>query len=122
MRNYSHIATSLSDMFKKGNFDWTMTALQAFKQLKIAVTSAPILVFPILSKPFIVECDVSGSGVGVVLLQEGKPTAFFSGMLKGRARLYLAFDRELLALVLAVQKWKSYLIGQQFVVILIMQV
>lgn len=50
-----------------------------------------------------------------VLLQGDHPTAFFSKALNGHNRLLSAYDRELLALVLSVNKWKGYLLGQQFI-------
>lgn len=50
-------------------------------------------------------------GLGAVLIQEGKPIAFYSKHLKGKALHLSTYERELLALVSVVAKWRSYLLG-----------
>ncbi|KAJ4952425.1 hypothetical protein NE237_029257 [Protea cynaroides] len=102
-------------MLKKNQFEWTQEVVEAFNKLKEDMTRAPVLALPDFSKPFIVECDASRSGVGAVLMQE-RPIAFFSQALQGRNLLLSTYEKEILALVLAVQKWHSYLVGQKFVV------
>ena len=57
---------------------WTEIQDQSFSALKQALTSAPVLAMPDFSKPFVIETDVSGTGVGVVLMQQGHPLAFLS--------------------------------------------
>jgi hypothetical protein len=48
-------------------FRWTLAAASAFDSLKAAPTSAPVLELPDFTRPFIVDCDASGLGIGVVL-------------------------------------------------------
>ena len=69
--NYWRIATPLTTLLKNESFSWTLEATQAFKQLKEAMWKAPILTTPDFTKTFIVECDASGNGIDVVLMQEG---------------------------------------------------
>ncbi|XP_042958052.1 uncharacterized protein LOC122293563 [Carya illinoinensis] len=88
--------------------------LTAFKKLKEAVTSPPVLRLPDFSKSFTIECDASGIGLGAVLMQEGQPIAFYSKALKGKALLLSTYEKELLALVSAVAKWRPYLLGGVF--------
>lgn len=88
----------------------------AFNNLKQALTSVPILYMPDFSQPFIVECDASSDGVGAILLQSEHLIAYFSKGFSFFNRFKSAYDRELLALVLAVQKWKHYLMGCHFTV------
>ena len=100
-------------MLKKNSFLWTTAADEAFKKLKIAMTQAPILSLPDFSKLFIIECDASGVGIGAILLQD-RPIAYFSQALHGK-NLLSTYEKEILALVIAVQKWRPYLLGRKFI-------
>jgi hypothetical protein len=79
MRDFSTIAAPLNDLVKKGVlFCWGAAQDQAFNTLIDKLTHAPLLQLSDLGKTFELECDASGIGIGGVLLQEGKPVAYFS--------------------------------------------
>ncbi|XP_026439743.1 uncharacterized protein LOC113338565 [Papaver somniferum] len=111
VRNYGAISKPLTDLLKKNSFNWTSAATSAFEQLKQAMSTTPILVLPDFTKPFVVESDASDSCIGAVLLQDGKPIAYFSKPLGPGARALSTYEKEFLAIVLAVQIWRHYLQG-----------
>ena len=78
IRNYGAIAQPLIDLLKKDGFHWTDKALLAFNELKAAAAQSPMLALPDFSKPFIIECDALGYGLGAVLMQEHRPIAYHS--------------------------------------------
>ena len=88
----------------------------AFSLLKEALTTAPVLALPNFDLPFVVEAYASGYGLGAVLLQHGHPIAYFSKTLGVRARGKSIYEKELMAVVLAVLKWRHYLLGRHFVI------
>lgn len=80
---YGKIAKPLTELTKKEGFRWNHAAATVFEQLKVAVTSAPVLALPNFDFPFEIECDTSGKGVGAVLKQLKHPIAFFSKAFSG---------------------------------------
>jgi hypothetical protein len=68
IQNYGVICRPLYDLLKKVPFHWLPTHEKAFQQLKVALISAPVLALPNSNKPFILEADASGTGLGVALM------------------------------------------------------
>ena len=100
VRDFSTIAAPLNELTKKGvDFKWGNSQENAFQELKKCLTEAPLLVLPDFTKTFEVECDASGIGIGGVLMQQGKPVAYFSEKLGGAQLNYSVYDKELYALV-----------------------
>uniref|UniRef100_A0A7N2LY12 Integrase catalytic domain-containing protein n=1 Tax=Quercus lobata TaxID=97700 RepID=A0A7N2LY12_QUELO len=87
IKGYNTIAKPLTDLLKKDGFLWSDTALEAFNALKATMIQPPILALPNFSKPFTIECDASGIGLGAVLMQDYRPIAFHNQALKSDVSL-----------------------------------
>jgi hypothetical protein len=91
--------------------------LLAFNKLKEVLTTAPTLALPDFTKPFKVITDASDFAMGAILLQEGRPLAFESQKLTPAEQNYHTTDKELLAVKKALELWRCYLEGSEFVVV-----
>ena len=90
---------------------WTLECEAAFHTLRTLLTSAPILAQPDIEKPFDVVCDASGTGLGCVLMQEGRVIPYASRQLRKHEVNYSTDDLELAAVVHALKIWRHYLLG-----------
>ena len=114
IRGYGTIAAPLTQLLKKDGFCWSDAAEKAFHTLKQAMVQAPVLMLPDFSKQFVVETDASGTGLGAVLMQEGRPVAYYSKAISGKALGRSTYEKELMAIVLSVNQWRNYLVGRRF--------
>jgi hypothetical protein len=119
IKSYSKITTPLITLTCKNKpFSWNPIAQAAFDTLKMAFTSAPILIHLDPVKPFIVETDASDFALGAILSQFGidgllHPVAFYSRKLTSAEINYQVYNKELLAIITAFEHWRLYLVGAQ---------
>ncbi|GJZ33656.1 putative reverse transcriptase domain-containing protein [Tanacetum coccineum] len=112
MEGFSKIAKSMTKLTQKGiKFDWGEKEENAFQLIKQKLCSAPILALPEGSEDFVVYCDASHKGLGVVLMQREKVIAYASRQLKVHEKNYTTHDLELGSVVFALKIWRHYLYG-----------
>lgn len=106
VRRYGILSQPLTQLPRKGvPFVWTLTTQTTFDALKIALTTAHVLALPDFSQRFEIETDASENGVGAVLLQKGHPLAFVSRGLGPRTKGMSTYEKEYMAILLAVEQW-----------------
>ena len=114
IKDYSLMAASLHNLTKpqiKFDFESNPAAVKAFAQIKEALCNAPVLAIADDKEPFELVCDACGFGIGAVLMQHGKPVAFYSYKLNSAERNYPTGEQELLAVVKSLQHWRYHLEG-----------
>ena len=121
VQNFAEIALPLHNLMKKDvPFLWNEDCEQAFLTLRDRLITSPIVAYPDFDKPFTLTCDASSHAIGAILSQEidgmEKVIAYYSAALTPTAQRYSAFDRELLAVVSAIRKFKHYLLGVPFTI------
>jgi len=114
IHNFSHTARPLNELKGKKEWKWEEEHQKAFEELKEKITSQPVLSLPRREGKFRVETDVSGHAIGGVLSQEQdgkwKPIAFLSRTMQPAEQNYEIYNKELLAIVEALTKWRQYLL------------
>jgi hypothetical protein len=110
--DFSKIVKPITSLLKNvTKFNWSPRCNEAFEQLKVLLTTAPVLAQPDIEKPFDVYYDASGSGLRCVLMQEGQVIAYALRQLCRHEEHYPTHDLELAAVVHALKKWRHYLLG-----------
>ena len=121
IKDFSTISRPLCNLLlKDATFEWTEECQKSFQKIISLLTSAPIMQSPDWSLPFELMCDASDYAVGAVLGQrkEGKPHVIYyaSRTLNSAQMNYTTTEKELLAVIFALDKFRSYLIGSSTVV------
>jgi hypothetical protein len=116
VKNFSDIVAPMSQLLQKEQeFIWADAQQQAFETLKTAISTAPVLVLPDQSLPYVVMTDASGIAVGASLNQDQgrglQPIAFMSKKLLPAETRYPTHEQEELAIIIALKKWRHYLHG-----------
>jgi hypothetical protein len=96
---------------------WGPDQEQAFGILKQAMAQAPVLALRNFSQQFVLETDACNTGIGVVLMQHGHPVAYLSQALCARSQTLSTYEKECMAIILAVDKWRAYLQHREFVIL-----
>jgi hypothetical protein len=121
IKDFSHIARPLTNLLAKDiPFEFDDACLKSFNILKKALISAPIIQPPDWSLPFEIMCDASDYAVGVMLGQtkdkKHHAIAYASKTLTGPQLNYATTKKELLAVVFAIDKFRSYLLGAKVII------
>lgn len=110
IKDFGALAAPLTQLLKEG-FPWNEQAKMAFQALKQALTTGPILALPDFARLFVVECDASSLGFGVVLHQDDRPITFFNRVSSPHYKHLAAYEHELIGLIQAIRHWRPYLWG-----------
>ena len=121
LRDFASIAASLHRLTEKGpSFAWASEHQSAFESLKTALSTPPVLRFPMPDTPYVLDTDASLTGIGAVLNQvidgEEYVLGYASRTLKKTQRNCCVTRRELLAVVHFVRHFRPYLYGRKFII------
>ncbi|XP_076935923.1 uncharacterized protein LOC143602821, partial [Bidens hawaiensis] len=115
LRTLVTIVALVTEVTKFKQLTWTQQAQIAFEELKMQLSSTPVLALPCFDEVFEVECDASGVGIGAALSQLGRPIAYFSEKLNDAKRRYSTYDKEFYSINRALDHWQHYLISKELI-------
>jgi hypothetical protein len=110
------VCQPLYQALKKDQFQWGQAQEAAFNQLKQIMSTPPLLRLPDFSIPFTLETDACATGLGAVLMQEGQPLAFYNQCLGQKASAQSIYEKEALAILHALKKWRHYFLGNKILI------
>jgi hypothetical protein len=116
IQGYAITCKPLHEALKKNSFQWSEAQETAFQELKRKMSTPPVLALPNFALSFHLETDASGYGLGAVLMQQGKPIAFFSKTLGVKALAQSIYEKEAMAILEALKKWRHYLLGNKLII------
>ena len=115
--NLSTITKPIRQLLNKKNlFEWSFEQEKAFNEIKRLLTSEPVLAFYDVKKDVVLHCDASTVGLGVCLLQDNKPVAYGSRSLTPAEKNYATIEKELLAVLYALERFDQYVYGKHVLV------
>jgi len=120
VKGYAQITAPMEKLLKCDvKYEWTEECQESLDILKERMVTAPILVFPEWKKIFHVHVDASSITLGIILAQPGEggidhPIAFARRKLSSAERNYTTTEREGLAMVYSLHKFRHYLLGSHF--------
>ncbi|KAG7310106.1 hypothetical protein JYU34_004645 [Plutella xylostella] len=118
--SFADITSPLNKLCRKNEqFIWTKDCDDAFQNLKILLTTPPVLQFPDFSEnnEFVIQTDASGTAIGAVLCNKDlRPIAYASRPLNKAERNYPTIQKELVAIVWAVKYFRPYVYGRFFTI------
>jgi len=121
IQGYTNLCMPLTALLRKNTaFLWTAACQDVFAGIKTALTTAPCLALPDTSENatmFELVCDASVFGLGAVLIQEGRPIAFWSRKMVPAERNYHVTEQELLAVIDALKAFRCYVDGVPFTLV-----
>ena len=97
---------------KENEWKWTLEHDAAFKLIKDMATTSPLLKYYNPEEELTIQCDASEKGLGAAVLQKGQPVAFVSCALTDTDSRYAQIEKELLAVVFALDKFEQYAYGR----------
>ncbi|XP_038998743.1 uncharacterized protein LOC120124050 [Hibiscus syriacus] len=116
IKGYGELSKPLTNMLKKEGFHWSPEAKLSFENLKRVMCEAPVLALPNFEQKFFLETDASSRGIGAVLSQAGRPIAYLSKALGPKHADLSIYEKEYLAILMAVSHWRHYLESGSFVI------
>ena len=113
-RSRSHILAPLTKLTSdKVPWKWTDVEQKAFDDMKKAISKEVLLSFPDFNEDFEVYTDASKVQLGAVIMQKGKPLAFYSRKLNDAQTRYTTTERELLSIVETLKEFRTILLGHK---------
>jgi len=113
----SHMLAPLTALLAKdAKYIWEPEQQKAFEDIKNIVSQEVLLSFPDFSQPFHIYMDASYAQLWAVIMQEGKPLAFYSCKLNKAQAWYMTGEKELLSTVETLKELRNILLGQNIVV------
>jgi hypothetical protein len=107
IQGYGIICKPIFNALKKNSFEWGDNQQAGFLQIKQIMSTPPVLALPDFTQPFVLETYASCSGIGAVLMQNGRPISF-SAELWAKKAYVSTYEKQAMAILKALKKWRHY--------------